>query len=85
MIVTLEVSIPRSANALPIAAGCAPAGIQMKMPSGFRSLGAGRMRKKSGLATGIRTEPTISPPAALKPRWKALSASISGPKSETIE
>ena len=78
-------SMPRSASALAIAAGCVPPGTQMKMDSGFRSLARCTKAEKSGLATGKRTEPTISPPAALKARWKAPSASMPGPKSDTIE
>ena len=59
-------SMPRSASALPSAAGCAPPGTKMKIDSGLRSLARCTKAEKSGLATGMRTEPTISPPAALK-------------------
>ena len=76
--------MPRSAKALPSAAGCAPPGTKTKIDSGLRSLARCTKAEKSGLATGMRTEPTISPPAALKARWKPASASMPGPKSVTI-
>ncbi len=72
-------SMPRSAKAFPSAAGWAPPGTKMKIDSGFRSLARWTNAEKSGLATGKRTEPMISPPAALKARWKAPSASWPGP------
>src|SRR5262249_2112205 len=68
-------SIPRSANALPKAAGCAPPGMKMKMHSGFMSLARCTKAEKSGFATGNRTDPMISPPASLKARWNAASES----------
>ena len=84
MILIFFGSMPRSANALPSAAGCAPPGMKMKIASGLRSLARCTKAEKSGLATGMRTEPTISPPAALNAFWKPASASMPGPKSDTI-
>ena len=52
-------SMPRSAIALPSAAGCAPPGMKMKIDSGAMSLARCTNAEKSGLATGKRTEPTI--------------------------
>ena len=40
--------------------------------------------RKSGLATGMRTEPTNSPPAFLNASWKASPRSLPGAKSDTI-
>ena len=34
--------------------------------------------EKSGLATGKRTEPTISPPASLTPSWNAAFGVVAG-------
>ena len=56
----------------------------MKIDSGLRSLARCTKAEKSGLATGMRTEPTISPPAALKASWNEASASLPGAKSDTI-
>ncbi len=56
----------------------------MKINSGLRSLARCTKAEKSGLATGMRTEPTISPPAFLKASWNEASASLPGAKSETI-
>ena len=64
-------SMPRSPSALVNAIGCAPPGMKMKIASGLRSLARCTKAEKSGLATGMRTEPTISPPASLKPCWNA--------------
>ena len=72
-------SMPRSANALPSAAGCAPPGMKMKIDSGAMSLARCTKAEKSGLATGKRTEPTMLPPAALKALWNAASESWPGP------
>src|SRR4029450_14058617 len=55
------------------------------MHSGPMSLARCTNAEKSGLATGNRTEPMISPPASLNARWNAPSASWAGPKSDTIE
>ena len=71
--------MPRLASALPIAAGCVPPGTKMKIASGLVSLARCTNAEKSGFATGIRTEPTILPPAASNARWKAASASSPGP------
>ena len=78
-ILVLFGSMPRSANALPSAAGCAPPGMKIMIDSGLRSLARCTKAEKSGFATGKRTEPTISPPASLKARWKPPSKSWPGP------
>ena len=49
------------------------------MHSGLMSLARWTKAEKSGLATGKRTEPMISPPASLKARWNAASKSWPGP------
>ena len=75
----LLAGMPRSCMALVIAAGCVPPGMKMKMASGLRSFARCTKAEKSGLATGMRTEPTISPPASLNPLVNQVSASIPGP------
>jgi len=72
-------SMPRSAIALPSAAGCAPPGMKMKIDSGPMSLARCTNAEKSGLATGKRTEPAMFPPAALKALVNAFSESWPGP------
>jgi len=57
--ITIESGTPQSAHAW------APPGTNKKIDSGLRSLARCTKAEKSGLATGMRTEPTISPPAAL--------------------
>src|SRR4029078_71063 len=52
--------------------------------SGFASLIRSTNGEKSGLASGVRTDPTISPPFALKPRSKYCSPSLPGAQSVTI-
>ena len=71
--------MPRSAMAFPSAAGWAPPGTKMKIDSGFRSLARWTNAEKSGFATGKRTEPMISPPAALKARWNAPFGVVTRP------
>ncbi len=78
-ILVLFRSMPRSANALPSAAGCAPPGMKMKIDSGAMSFARCTKAEKSGFATGKRTEPTIVPPAALNALWNAVSESWPGP------
>ena len=74
----------RWAKALPSAAGCAPPGTKTKIDSGSMSFARCTKAEKSGLATGMRTDPTISPPPALNADWNARSASWPGPKSDTM-
>src|SRR5712692_9746645 len=77
-------SMPRSWKALPSAAGWMPPGTKMKIASGFTSLARCTKAEKSGLATGNRTAPMLSPPASLKARWNSPSASWPGEKSDTM-
>ena len=55
-----------------------PAGMNTIKASGFASLTRCRYGAKSGFCSGTRTDPTISPPPALKPCVKAVSASWPG-------
>src|SRR5262245_38156259 len=66
-----------------IAVACLPAGTKPKIASGLASLARCMNGMKSGLASGMRTSPTIFPPPSVKPFTKAAWASCPGPKSLT--
>src|SRR3982751_6029678 len=54
-------SMPRSAKALPSAAGCAPPGMKMKIDSGPMSFARCTKAEKSGLATREARRPADRP------------------------
>src|SRR4029453_3331608 len=60
-----------------------PGGRKTKTASGLLSLIRFRNGAKAGLAGGVRTLSTISPPAALNALTNVASESTPGPKSET--